>query len=369
MFKLHVIQAQCGDSLLLEFGVRAKPRYILIDGGPPGSYATDLRAALGQIVGSRGKLDLVVLSHIDNDHIVGILDLLAEMEDDQVSERPPRVQVAGMWHNSFERSIDPTGGILQHFQNMMAMAGISKVAMPLAADAFYGITEGNRLRLMEKKLKIPANKGFKDDLILVETAGKQDISIGPLKIRIAGPNKANLKALQTEWLEWLAETSEKMASNPAAATMADRSIPNLSSIVLLARCGGKTVLLTGDARGDHILAGLGTAKLTRRGKLHVDVLKVQHHGSDRNASRDFFACVTADTYVLSANGKYGNPDLTTLQWIVETAHDRQRPITLVVTNETQSISELQKRLNPATYGYTLTALGAGKHSLAVTLAE
>lgn len=368
MFKLHVIQAQFGDSLLLQFGTPKKARYVLIDGGPPGNYEADLQAALAEIVGAGGKLDLVALSHVDNDHIVGILDLFAAMEDDHASERPPRMQVAQLWHNSFARSLDPSGEILQRLQSIMEMGGAANIAMPLTTDAFYGVREGNRLRLMAQKLKVAANRGFANDLILVETA-KQGISFGPLEFRIAGPNKANLKALQTEWLEWLAKTAEKIASNPATAAMADRSIPNLSSIVLLATCNGKAVLLTGDARGDHILAGLNTAKLAKRGKFHVDVLKVQHHGSDRNATREFFKSVTADTYVLSANGKYGNPDLATLQWIVESAQARRRTITLVVTNETESTRELQKKFDPTVYGYTLTALPPGQHSLTVTLAD
>jgi glyoxylase-like metal-dependent hydrolase (beta-lactamase superfamily II) len=168
MFRLHVIQAQFGDSLLLEFGTPKAARYILIDGGPPGNYAADLRATLAEVPGSGGKLDLIVLSHIDNDHIVGVLDLLADIEDDQVSGRPLRTQVEQLWHNSFERTLDPIGEIAQQLQSVMA--GAANVAMPLATDAFYGVREGNRLRLAAQKLKIAQNQGFKDDLIVVETA-------------------------------------------------------------------------------------------------------------------------------------------------------------------------------------------------------
>jgi hypothetical protein len=79
--------------------------------------------------------------------------------------------------------------------------------------------------------------------------------------------------------------------------------------------------------------------------------------------------VTADTYIISANGRYGNPDLATLQWIVESAHARKRAVSLVVTNETESTKGLQEKLKPAMYGYTLTALRPGEHSLAITLAD
>jgi glyoxylase-like metal-dependent hydrolase (beta-lactamase superfamily II) len=87
MFKLHVVQAQFGDCLILEYGMPKKPRFILVDGGPPGNYSADLALALDKILGARAKLDLVVISHIDNDHIVGVLDLFAALESDAVSGR------------------------------------------------------------------------------------------------------------------------------------------------------------------------------------------------------------------------------------------------------------------------------------------
>jgi hypothetical protein len=367
MFKLHVIQARFGDTLLLEFGTTNEPRYVLVDGGPPRNYAGALRPALDAIVGVGGKLDLVILSHVDNDHIVGLLELLADLEDDQVSARPLRNQIGQLWYNSFARTLDPSGDISQGVQAMAAVASAANVAMPFAMDAFYGIKEGNHLRLLARKLKVPTNSGFRDDLILVETARKA-VTFGPLALTVVGPTKANLRALQTEWLDWLARAAEKNVADPSTATMVDRSIPNLSSIVLLATCQGKTILLTGDARGDHILTGLTTAKIAKQGKLHVDVLKVQHHGSARNASRDFFQAVTADTYVVSANGRDDNPDLDTLQWIVESARARARPIALVVTNETESCRKLQKKFDPAVYRYTTQILPAGQHSIAITLA-
>jgi beta-lactamase superfamily II metal-dependent hydrolase len=112
---------------------------------------------------------------------------------------------------------------------------------------------------------------------------------------------------------------------------------------------------------------LTTAKLAKKGKLHVDVLKVQHHGSDRNTTRAFFDAITADTYVISANGKYGNPDFDTLKWIVEGARNRQQPITLVATNETDTIKELRKNLQPSAYGYTLRIRPPDQHSIEITL--
>jgi hypothetical protein len=104
----------------------------------------------------------------------------------------------------------------------------------------------------------------------------------------------------------------------ALASYTDSSVPNLSSIAAVARFGGKSILLTGDARGDYLLEGLRSeGQLDAAGKLHVDVLKLPHHGSDRNVERAFFKSITADHYVASADGTYGNPDRPTLEMIMD----------------------------------------------------
>jgi beta-lactamase superfamily II metal-dependent hydrolase len=64
--------------------------------------------------------------------------------------------------------------------------------------------------------------------------------------------------------------------------------------------------MTGDAREDYIVDGLERARLVRNGRADVDILKLQHHGSARNADETFFRTLLADHYVISANGTYGN---------------------------------------------------------------
>ena len=48
MLKLHVVQAEYGDCLILEYGQQASPRYILIDGGPTTTYERHLQGLLQQ---------------------------------------------------------------------------------------------------------------------------------------------------------------------------------------------------------------------------------------------------------------------------------------------------------------------------------
>ena len=118
---------------------------------------------------------------------------------------------------------------------------------------------------------------------------------------------------------------------------------------------GKTILFTGDGRGDFILEGLEKKGLmNEEGKIHIDVFKVPHHGSIRNATKEFFEKVTADIYILSGDGHHGNPELGTMQWIVEAAKDEGRAVELICTNETDDTKKLVDTCPPEEFGYSLT---------------
>jgi hypothetical protein len=88
--------------------------------------------------------------------------------------------------------------------------------------------------------------------------------------------------------------------------------------MLLVDEGGKSVLLTGDGHSADILAGLDRlGRLDSQGRLHVDVLKVQHHGSEHNVTESFFRDITADHYLFCANGAHHNPDLAVLEALID----------------------------------------------------
>ena len=51
--------------------------------------------------------------------------------------------------------------------------------------------------------------------------------------------------------------------------------------------------------------------------MHVDLLKVPHHGSSNNLERDFFERITADHYVFSGDGEHGNPEREALEMLLD----------------------------------------------------
>ena len=73
MFELEALKAKHGDCLLLHWGTDGADRHLaLIDGGPNTVYANALQPRLEELAGGpQGSLrvDLMMLSHIDDDHI------------------------------------------------------------------------------------------------------------------------------------------------------------------------------------------------------------------------------------------------------------------------------------------------------------
>ena len=68
---LTAFQSGKGDCLLLSN--TAGTTRILVDGGMPAAYSTHVAPALGKLRAAKKTLDLVYVSHIDQDHIGGVL--------------------------------------------------------------------------------------------------------------------------------------------------------------------------------------------------------------------------------------------------------------------------------------------------------
>ena len=356
MLTLRVVQAEEGDCLILRHGTKQKPRFVLIDGGPRGNYAANLRPELLALAKAGHRVELMMLSHVDNDHVLGLLDFLVEQA------ATPVIDVGELWHNAFSSTVGAgSGGDIEPRVRALASAGSHA---KVAAATVLGIGEGHRLVTEARAQGIPVNAAFGGKPILAR-AGQAPVTLGGLKLTVIGPTKANLEALRKKWHAWLDERED---ARPEGAAMSDRSIPNLSSLMLLAESGGKRLLLTGDGRGDHLVQGLEETGLLEGGRLHVDVFKLAHHGSDRNTTRELFERITADVYVASANGKDGNPDIATLEWIVEAAQAGKRKVKLMLTNTTPDVKAFVKRFPPAKSGYTISVMPRTQRAFEVVVA-
>lgn len=361
MFNLHIIQAEFGDSLLIEYGKNER-KFILIDGGPSKVYNNYLRGELLNIIGEGGDLEAAVISHVDDDHIKGIVDFFVELKKLNDTNENLLINVKNLWHNSFSETVDNSGTITNRLDSIFTILAQNGVTAANSGIILDGIKDGERAAVLAIDLGIAVNAQAANGFFSLEKS-TEAIKFDNLDFLIIGPTKDNLEALKEKWEEWLAKQEEDIANGQFnIASMSDKSVPNLSSIIFLVKGDDKTILFTGDSRGDFIYEGLKKRKLLKNGKLHLNVLKMPHHGSDRNMNREFLENITADTYIISANGKYSNPDYATLTWIIESANEQERQIVIIVTNETSSTKKILKDYPENDWGYSLKYIEDDKNS-------
>lgn len=321
LFTLEALKAKHGDSLLLHYGDPSSPRFILIDGGPGTVYQESLRPRLLEVRERwHGEdplpLEMVMVSHIDDDHINGILDLTDEMLR---KKQKPFCEILCLWHNSFDDLIgnedEDFFSEIQEDVEVASTGGVPPSGRNIKrhnAAVVASVGQGRKLRSNAEALGLRTNDPF-SGLVLAETAGGTRFDWGDgLKLTVLGPDRKRVEELHKEWEKVLKAEGRQAA---ISAAYEDDSAFNLSSIVVLAELGGKRMLLTGDARGDHTLEAIENAGLLKDGKLHVDLLKLPHHGSAHNVDHDYFETVIADHYVASGDGNYDNPEIETLEMI------------------------------------------------------
>ncbi len=331
-FSMDVLRARKGDCLMIHFGDKDDPHLIMIDGGPSKVYRPHLKPRIEKIRKARNLgdneallVDLLMISHIDDDHIRGILELTRELCERKRADRSLPIRVASLWHNCFPDMLDVSGAQLSSMESTATASirdeiGLSEQAFEefKSANILASVSQGNQLRLDAKFLKWRINREVAGKLIEAKSRSKQIKLDGGVKLRVAGPMSGELSKLKSSFKKWAAENPDKVNEGAALAEFVDKSVPNLSSLVLLAEVKRKTMLLTGDARGDKIIKGMELTRMLKKGKSrHVDLLKVPHHGSANNLETSFFERLTADHYVFSGNGEHGNPERESLEMLHE----------------------------------------------------
>ncbi len=358
---LTVFQSDKGDCLMLESGGKR----MLIDGGMRKSYTRHVAPTMGELEKNGDKLDIVYVSHIDRDHVFGVLQMMEDLVAWRVYDfhqtalngnrawpkpkvtRPPEIN--GIWHNTFHELVGPNSGPIGDMlaAGVRSLTGHADPEIVEAAETFGNLASSMAdavqlsRRVGLKQLNIPVNDAFGGKLILLG-AGQQSLRFGNSDIQVIGPAKADLVKLRKKWNTWLesekgeralrridrnhrrdedvldlANVEDLLALRRSRAGELGRrskvTLPNLASVMLLAEENGKSILLTGDGHWKDILDGLEErGKIVPDGGMHVNVLKVQHHGSENNVKPCFAKRVTADHYVFCGNGEHDNPDLRVL---------------------------------------------------------
>jgi beta-lactamase superfamily II metal-dependent hydrolase len=364
VIKLHVLQAEYGDCFILESKSGNDSVNILIDGGPYQTFEKHLKPTLKKIP-LNGKLDLAVLSHIDNDHVIGLLDLLAEIKNQRESGGKELVKIEKIWHNSFNDLLELHEEPKKLLGNIFSAKSMVKGSNSKESLVMKGFQQGTDLTNLAKILKIQTNPDF--DNIIVANDKIRSVRLNNISIQLLGPTKKNVDKLRKEWKKWLEKkNTEKTVFG--LLKLVDKSVPNLASITFLASIKNKKILFTGDAIAHDIVEMLSKNQmLDKNGKFYVDVLKVPHHGSDRNASPEFFETVIANYYIISANGRDDNPSLCTLKWILESGKRSRRSKKIILTNMTTTVKKVFQEYDQSKYNYETIILKNNNHLMTIDL--
>ena len=366
IFTLEAVRARHGDCLLLHYGDENSPKRVLIDGGPSRVWRDFLEKRLEQLRTEEGLDDgdplsfrMLMVSHIDADHIVGVLDLMRSLKEAKDANQPIPYSFRTLWHNSFDDAIGGSGAADAAVQETSLAVGVAAGLDPEAiprdlpvddhnAFALASVRQGRTLRLLAQELGIPFNKADGPDPELLLSGNTANLRDG-LTFELLGPNQNQVDALRASWKKFLDEQERKRREDEEAeeasvelVEFVDRSVPNLASLVVWAEKDGKVMLLTGDARGDFILEALeNSGRLEKDGDdaLEIDLLKMPHHGSDRNVADIFFRRIRASHYVFSGDGFHGNPEPEAFRLLLAERKPEHGKFTLYLTYPPQDLPE------------------------------
>ena len=345
---LDVLPARFGDCLLVECHRDGGPPWrALIDGGPTDCWPA-LRERLLAIPADQRFLDLVVVTHIDADHIGGALRFFEEG-----NAAIPGLAIGEVWFNGLPMlpDLDPGSDLTRSVGQGEDLVELLGGARPGGPPPWNQVFAG-------AAAMTPDHGGF--------TELRLD---GWPTITLLSPSPKRLAILRRHWEDEVGrlqrgevEEEEQPPLPPtelgdlralaASRTPKDSSVANGASIAFLLEHRGASCLLTGDAFANVLGAGLaGLAEARGAAAVPVDVFKLPHHASRGNVSHALAALAPATHYVVSTNGdRFNHPDDAALARIVVPPSRGERVLDFNYRNPWTERWE-----NPAvqaTYGFT-----------------
>ncbi|WP_171343795.1 ComEC/Rec2 family competence protein [Vibrio cyclitrophicus] len=326
LIRMH--KADNGDCVSIE----TQSEFVLIDGGTAQSFET----WKGQIIGQVEQINSLIITHIDNDHVNGIIKLL-EHEDCPVIEQ--------VIFNGAEQLFGPLIDFDEEDRRSeRKLLALSEECSSAGDKDQVGSSEGTSLSYTLAAKNIKCN-----DIVNGESLYREKCSsfnIGSLKFTVIGPEKNSLSELKAIWKDKLVQkkikpkiisksyydtfevfadslrallpnnhqissTTQQTIESLANESFDDDDSPtNKSSFSFLIESNGKRILYLGDCHVDVVISWLN---LHGEDVIKVDAVKISHHGSQNNTSLELLKRIDCNKYLISTNGKsHGHPDLQTL---------------------------------------------------------
>lgn len=295
---IEMLQALHGDAFILHCRRGENKGIVVVDGGPNQNsrYVVERLDELGTI-------DLMILTHYDDDHIGGILAYIKKHKE----TRP--FPIKEMWLNcAYEIPVYSSSNV--SFRQAKRLADeLTEINLSLEKEGFPKVKWQDPITNDRAKISFP----FGDFLILSPAPDIKKMNDENYLEDIANSNigrkyTVQEKALATP-LSKLALNKKKPPKNTKQAVI------NWSSIAFVVECDNFKALMLGDSYPCTIIEKLIDWGFSKDKPLKLDYVKVSHHGSRFNISNEMLDMIDSNAFLISTNGGKGvscHPDRETI---------------------------------------------------------
>jgi hypothetical protein len=340
MVEIKSYPAKNGDAFLLK--AMDSSFAMLVDGGYADTFQQYIKADLKSLADSGQELSVVVATHVDADHISGLLSFFRL---NGRAEAPAIIPVREVLHNSLRSLVAPAGSqTLLPPEDLALLQEIRRRGYPppiSPTDSAQEISARQGSSLAEL-LHAGGYRWNTQDGTLAASGDKLNaLRLPNVRLMVLGPSRLRLDTLKKWWISEirrlgvtgslkdlddvfeflcahevvdpgvhaLASSDEELAKD----YFPDDSITNGSSISLLLEIEALRLLFLGDAWAEDVVTAL-----KNDGPTVFDAIKIAHHGSARNTSLELLGLVDSPHFFISTNGEgYQHPDFAVLKAIVD----------------------------------------------------
>ncbi|MED5121609.1 MBL fold metallo-hydrolase [Priestia megaterium] len=314
---VKVFPAAHGDCFLLKVCGKTGIRYVLIDGGKGELCHKELKAEFVKLDKKNQCIDLLIVTHIDDDHIAGIIKLY---KDKKINTSI----INKVWFNS--------GNLISNKLDQIEMNNRDFYLNSDHSSKKMSVRQGITLEGVLNDTGV-----WYEDLIFSDQLHNLD----GITLRILSPDTETLRELNTRWDSEMEKLIKKRANNKKMSSTTDyhktinelsneefeedSSLFNKSSIAFLLEYENCRLLMLGDAHPSIVVSSLKKLGYSEKNKLKLDLMKISHHASKKNTSPELLELLDCEKFIVSSDGsKHGLPNKQSLARIVSILN---RPVT------------------------------------------
>ncbi|MBS0027210.1 ComEC/Rec2 family competence protein [Chitinophaga sp. 22321] len=274
-----ILPAFHGDCILIKtFDTDQNEFIILIDGGTSQTFRHSLKKELENI----SHIDLLILTHIDSDHIAGLVNLFKSSLIDNIT-------IDEIWMNHPELVEVDDGELIStkqgnNLKNLILLKKPDVKLIEISTLTKLVVKSGIEFVILSPTPEIN-NELYRQWQVANLAEIKKD--------------RVNISSIKDSYFKSLEDLS-KIPFFPDKKINDD--IFNSSSISFVLKCYDTSILLLADSRPEIISESLRSNGFNECAPLKVNYVKISHHGSLNNTSQELLGLLRSDNFIISTNG-------------------------------------------------------------------